>query len=459
MYNRKVTNLLILNQSTQKPINTDMEKKNIIIGAGLSGLSCGWVLKDKCIILEKQPCIGGLAATKELPGFKFDLGGHRLFTCNPSIVEFVRDLLPGEILEAYRKSKIYKDGKFIYYPLRVSVVFQLNPLEIALSFFSYIYRKIKPLKEFSFEERAINNFGDYLYKLFFRDYTKKVWGISCENISKELVDIRLQRVSLMRVIKHAFIKDGNVKSFTDRLLYPKDGIGKISESLSKGLDIRLNDEVTSLICSNGRIEKAIVNNSEEFDCKNIVSTMPITKLIDFFNAPVDIKKAAGDLKYRSLICAFLTLNRENYTNNHWIYLPGKHISGRLHEPKNWSPNMAPENKTGICAEIFCSKDDDIWKMTDTEIAHQVVRELPLLEKFEIENHFVTRVEYAYPVYDINYRKNIGKVKSYLSSYKNLFLLGRSGSFRYINMDTCLEEGLKLGHFITEQENSSLLNSE
>ena len=37
--------------------------KNIIIGAGLSGLSCARELKD-CMILEKNPVIGGLARTK-----------------------------------------------------------------------------------------------------------------------------------------------------------------------------------------------------------------------------------------------------------------------------------------------------------------------------------------------------------------------------------------------------------
>jgi len=427
-----------------------MENKNVIIGAGISGLSCGWVLKDRAIILEKEPHIGGLAVTKEFGNFKFDLGGHRFFTYDASVENFFRRLLEGEILETQRKSKIYKDGKFIDYPLRTSVVFQLNPLDITLSFFTYIFRKIKPLKELSFQERSINRFGDHLYKLFFRDYTEKVWGISCNNISKELVDTRLQNISLMRVVKNAFKKDMGVKSFVDKLVYPKDGIGKISEYLSKDLDIRLNSEITGLICRNGRIEKVIVNNSNEYACENLVSTMPITELIGLFNPPSDIKNAAQNLKYRSLICVFIVLNRRNYTPNHWIYIPGERIFGRIHEPKNWSSYMAPENKTGVCVEVFCNKDDDIWKMGNTEIAHQVIRTLPILKEFEAEDHCVIRVEYAYPIYDINYRINLEKLTAYLSSYKNLFLLGRVGTFKYINMDACIKEGLKLGELLTKR---------
>lgn len=427
-----------------------MEKKNIIIGAGLSGLSCGWVLRDKCIIFEKEPDVGGLAATKQFQNFRFDLGGHRFFSYDPSIEKFFRDLLGGEILETRRKSKIYRNGKFIDYPLRISIVLQLNLAEITLSFLTYIFRKIKSLKEVSLQERAINRFGDHLYKLFFKDYTQKVWGISCDNISKELVDIRLQNISLIRVIKSALIKDNNIKSFADKLLYPKGGIGKISECLSEGLDIKPNSEVTGLVCSNGRIEKVVVNNSTEYPCENVVSTMPITKLVEFFSVPLDVKKAAQNLKYRSLVCVFLLLNKKNYTQNHWIYIPGKRIFSRIHEPKNWSFYMAPENKTGVCAEIFCNKDDNIWKMDDIKIAHQVIRALPLLKKFEAEDHYVVRVEYAYPIYDIYYRKNKKIVTDHLSSYKNLFLLGRVGSFRYINMDTCIKEGLKLGDFLIKR---------
>lgn len=421
-----------------------MENKNIIIGAGLSGLSCGYILKDKCVVLEKEPYIGGLATTKQFYNFKFDLGGHRFFTHNNSIEKFFRELLHGEIFKTNRKSKIYRNGRFIDYPLRVSILLQLNPLEIALSFLTYIFRKIKPLKESSFRERAINRFGDYLYRLFFKDYTQKIWGIDCNNISEELVNTRLQNISLLRVIKHAFIKDNNIKSFANKLLYPKNGIGKIAECLSKDLDIRLDSEVTGLICSDNRIESIIVNNFQEYKCENIISTMPITKLVELFPAPIYVKNAALGLRYRSLICVFLVLNKKNYTHDHWIYFPGKEIFGRIHEPKNWSSLMAPEDKTGVCVEVFCDKNDSIWKMTDTEIAHQVIRTLPLLKEFEAEDHCAVRVEYAYPVYDLSYRKNMEIVRNYLSSYKNLFLLGRTGSFRYINMDTCIEDGLKLG---------------
>src|SRR3989338_7911550 len=106
------------------------QSKNIIVGAGLAGLSCASVLKD-CLVLEKESVIGGLSRTLEFRDFRFDLGGHRFFTQDRYVDKFVRDLFRDELIEVNRKSRIYRNGKFIEYPLQVSVIFQLNPFGVA----------------------------------------------------------------------------------------------------------------------------------------------------------------------------------------------------------------------------------------------------------------------------------------------------------------------------------------
>jgi protoporphyrinogen oxidase len=54
---------------------------------------------------------------------------------------------------------------------------------------------------------------------------------------------------------------------------------------------------------------------------------------------------------------------------------------------------------------------------------------------------VTRVRNAYPVYSCDYQENLEIVNDFLSEYKNLITAGRTGSFRYLNMDDCIKEGL------------------
>ena len=420
--------------------------KNIIIGAGISGLSCAAELKD-CIVFEKESSVGGLSRTFKFKGLSFDIGGHRFIAHNPETEKFFREIVGGSILKIKRKSRIYRKGKFINYPLEIRIIFDFSPIETFLAILTYLYRRVKPLKGSSFRHKATNRFGDYLYNEFFKDYTQKVWGLDCKDISDELVNTRLQNVSLLRAIKYALFKKGMVKSFASSFLYPTQGIAVLPNSLSRGLDIRLNSNITGLVCSGKRVEKIIVNNSQQYPCDRVVSTMPITELVKLLNAPLEVSNAAARLKYRDLICVFLRLKKRYFSESHWIYFPGKQIIGRLHEPKNWSPGMAKDEQTGICLEIFCNRHDDVWKAKDDKLADEAIKELPLLNESEVEDSCVLRITDAYPIYDLGYKQNLESVMQFLSSYENLFILGRTGSFRYSNMDACLEGGSSLGKLL------------
>ena len=78
---------------------------NVILGAGLSGLSAGaWLTKagQSTTILEKNKEVGGLARTITHGDFHFDLGGHRFLTNNQQLHSFVSDLLGDDLLNVPR---------------------------------------------------------------------------------------------------------------------------------------------------------------------------------------------------------------------------------------------------------------------------------------------------------------------------------------------------------------------
>jgi protoporphyrinogen oxidase len=423
--------------------------KNVIIGAGLSGLSCGHFLRDAAI-LESDISIGGLAKTLHFENFAFDLGGHRFLTGKPRIDKFIKDLLGDELAEVERKSKIFKNNRFFDYPISPNIVFQMNSLRLLLAAITYLFRKIKPLKSRSFREKIINKFGDEVYRYYFKDYTKKVWGVPCCQISPDWVSTRIGSMSLYDVISYSFIKKYNLKSLADKFLYPRSGIGVIAERLASGLNIELNAKVTGMSFSQNCIKSVIVNNKKEIECKAVISTMPITGLASMLDPPADVRRAISGLKYRDLICVFLTIDKENYSDNHWIYFPGKEIFGRIHEPKKWSKYLAPDGRTGICVEIFTHRDEPLWQKDDLEIAHAVIKDLPFAKGIEIQDHIVERVKNAYPLYRIDYGKNLWIIKDFLSRYKNLYTIGRTGNFNYLNMDDCIEEGLSLAEVLNKE---------
>lgn len=83
----------------------------IILGGGLSGLSCCALLQAEgfnCFLLEKEPELGGLTRTRCTDGFVFDRhGGHVFNTRNEHIKNWVFSLMPQEEWQySLRKAKI-----------------------------------------------------------------------------------------------------------------------------------------------------------------------------------------------------------------------------------------------------------------------------------------------------------------------------------------------------------------
>ena len=63
----------------------------------------------------------------------------------------------------------------------------------------------------------------------------------------------------------------------------------------------------------------------------------------------------------------------------WVAIPSQDpgiIFGRMHEPKNWSKAMVPDDAhTSLVLDCFCSSGDAIWRLDDAEIAGSYIDDL------------------------------------------------------------------------------------
>ena len=99
-----------------------LRKRIAIIGAGPAGLTAAYLLTKQGVavtVLESDPeYVGGLARTVRYKGFRFDIGGHRFFSKSKSVEEFWTEILPDDMLERPRSSRIFYNGRFYSYPLK-----------------------------------------------------------------------------------------------------------------------------------------------------------------------------------------------------------------------------------------------------------------------------------------------------------------------------------------------------
>ena len=436
----------------------------IVLGGGLAGLSAGYVLTQAgrgVKLFEGDSTVGGLSKTVVKGGFRFDLGGHRFFTKDERIDKFVRDLMEGELISVSRTSKIYMRRKFFDYPLKpLNAIFGLGVPTTLRILGDYGSEKVigltKKTEPVSLEDWVVRNFGRTMFNVYFKDYSEKVWGIECSNISAEWVAQRIKGLSLAKAVKNAFFKFSgkDIPTLADRFLYPEQGIGRLSDRLQEEIEKRnevfTDTRVVGINHADGRIESVAVKNhmcDAEVGGRAFLSSLPLTSLVRMLHPapPREVLEAASRLRFRDLVVVAVMVDRERVTDQTWIYIQEREIPfGRIHEPTNWSRKMAPEGKTLVVMEFFSFEDDGIWSLDDerlVDITVENLEKLGFIGKHEVLDSAVVRVPKAYPLFDVGYRKHCEVIAGYLERFSNLHVAGRGGMFRYYNMDHAIESGI------------------
>jgi protoporphyrinogen oxidase len=440
------------------------------MGAGPGGLCAAYVLTKAgmpALVVEKAPCVGGLARTirRTTPHgeFKFDIGGHRWFTKNDELNQLFRDVIGEELLWVDRVSRIYFDGSYVDYPLKVANALRaIGPATAVRAMIDHAWtrvgRRLSPRAIVSMEDAYIDQFGPTLYRLFFQRYSEKVWGQPCSRMSGDWVVQRSKGMSLLTAVKDAVVSSrGTVVSLIDRFMYPRNGFGRLSDRMAEaivqgGNAVRLKAGVERVHRSGTRITAITVTTpegAERIEGDAFVSSIPLTLLVQNMDppAPEAVVAAAAALSFRNIITVNLMLRRRQVTRDTWLYVHDRHIPfGRLHEPKNWSPAMVPSDEyTSIVAEYFCSFGDAIWQSTDDALVEQTVRhladDLRFIAREEVLGGFCVRAPRAYPAYVLGYERPLAILKEFIASFDNLQIIGRYGTFRYNNTDHSIETGL------------------
>ncbi len=438
----------------------------VVLGGGIAGLTIAReLLKQGCqvTLVEKGAEVGGLARTFERDGFRFDIGGHRFHSNNPSVVQWLKDLLGTDLLTVPRFSHIYLNRQFVDYPIQFPGALTIfSPLKALEMIGSYLTAKVteRQRQDVSFEDWVIKRYGRALYEVFFQPYTEKVWGIPCDRLSAAWASQRIGIPSMWRAVRHAIFPPQNAPATAiSQFYYPREGFGLIPETLRQeivrmGGAIHTSTTVNTLLpLESGGFEVTLRHREGQthtLSADQVISTIPLNYLLEAIPAELGSREALDqyDLEYRDLICLFLAIDKQQVSQDSWTYFPDRNLMfGRTHEPKNWSSAMIPDDRyTSLAVEIFASRGEPTWQMSDEEITATVVgqmHEIGWISEPDVFKSWVLRVPYAYPVYNIGYQEKLQRVKDYLGQWPNLHLLGRTGSFHYMNSDGVIEDVFRL----------------
>ncbi len=463
-------------------------KTAIIIGAGPAGLTAALELQRqsgiKPIIFEELDQVGGISRTIRHNGNRIDIGGHRFFSKSDWVMQWWQQILPPDISEETencmltrsRLSRIYFLRKFFDYPISLNrhTVFNLGFVRMFRIGISYVWTSYFPRKpEKNLEDFFINRFGKTLYLTFFKDYTEKVWGVPCVDISPEWGAQRIKGLSISKAIIHAvkktFTKQSleNQKktqtSLIERFLYPKYGPGQLwervtDEVLERSGELSFQHRVKSFLFEQEKLVGITVLNLQTLEEKDVygdyfISTMPVKNLIAAMGdtPPTEVKAIAADLPYRDFITVGLLVNKfkknaqsqsaheNNMPPDNWIYIQENDVKiGRLQIFNNWSPYLVVDpDKIWLGLEYFCQEGDALWALSDDDLINLAIAEMVKLDllanKDDVLDQIAIRVPKAYPAYFGSYQK-FHIIREFTDTISNLFLVGRNGMHKYNNQD-------------------------
>ncbi len=429
----------------------------VIIGAGPGGLTAAYLLAKqgvKVTVLEGDDIVGGIARTAQYKGYRFDIGGHRFFTKITPVEELWHEILGKEFISVPRLSRIYYNGKFFDYPLKAANALRgLGIINAVLIVLSYLKARIwpNPVEE-NFEQWVSNRFGQRLYRIFFKTYTEKVWGIPCTEIRAEWAAQRIQGLSLARAILSATAlqkRSATIKTLINEFQYPRLGPGQMWEMCTDkiralGGEVLLKHFVTAVEVRDGRVVALRAKSPDgerRFEGEHFISTTDIRSLVRAVEPPppATIRDSGEGLRYRDFITVALVIDQDHLFPDNWIYIHSEGVKvGRVQNFNNWSRAMVPRaGATCLGLEYFCFEGDGLWTMPDADLIALGTKEmamLGLIDPTKVVDGTVVRMQKAYPIYDGEYRAHLDTVRTFLDPIPNLHLVGRNGMHKYNNQD-------------------------
>jgi len=439
--------------------------KAAIIGAGPAGLTAAYELSKQhvpVVVLERDSqYVGGISRTVNYKDFRFDIGGHRFFSKSREVEDLWTEIAGPDLLDRPRSSRIYYRGQFYTYPLKpFEALSKLGLIESALCMLSFMAARLRPVRNpKTFEDWVSNQFGKRLFRIFFKTYTEKVWGMSCKEISADWAAQRIKGLSLGSAIKHALFtkrkpKDRTqvVKTLIDTFRYPRLGPGMMWEACAEkvrtlGGEVLLGRKVTGCRFDSSGNRWIVTTRSpngdlEEYRAEHLVSSMPIRELIAQIEPklPEAALLAARSLRYRDFLTVGLIVHDRGRFSDNWIYIHDPSVQvGRVQNYKSWSPEMVPDAAySSYGLEYFCFEGDGLWSTSDRELielAKQEIQKVNLASSADVVDGCVIRQPKAYPVYDDAYQQHVETVRGAIEKrYPTLHLVGRNGMHKYNNQD-------------------------
>ena len=343
----------------------------LIVGAGFAGSVLAERLATqsgrKVLIIDTRSHIGGNAydCYDDSGVLVHKYGPHIFHTNSREVFEYLSQFTQWRSYEHRVLASV--DGQLVPIPINLDTVNRLYGLNLTSFQLEEFFASVAEPKEYirTSEDVVVNKVGRELYEKFFRNYTRKQWGIDPSELDKSVT---------ARVPTRTNRDD---RYFTDTYqAMPLHGYTRMFEKILShpNIKVMLNTDYREI---NGL-----------FPYQEMIYTGPIDQFFDY---------RYGKLPYRSLEFKHETLNKPVHQPVAVLNYPNEHLYTRVTEFKYLTGQEHP--KTSIVYEYPRAEGDPYYPVPRPENA-ELYKKYKALADATSDVHFVGRLA-TYKYYNMD----------------------------------------------------------
>ncbi len=321
----------------------------LVVGAGFAGATVAErvasQLGKRVLVVDKRPHIAGNAYDfyNEHGILIHEYGPHIFHTSAPRVVDYLSQFTKWRPYEHRVLAEV--EGKLLPMPINLDTVNQLYGLNLdSEGLQKFLAERAEPKAEIrTSEDIVVSKVGRDLYEKFFRNYTRKQWGLDPSQLDS----------SVAARVPARFDRDDRYFSDTFQAM-PLEGYTKMFERMLA------NPKITVML-STDYLE--VVNR---YPRAKVVYTGPIDEYFDY---------RFGRLPYRSLRFEHRTHDQEKFQPAPVVNYPNEHAYTRITEFKYLTGQT--HDKTSIVYEYPCDGGEPYYPVPRPENAqvYEKYREL------------------------------------------------------------------------------------
>lgn len=406
---------------------------DLIIGAGISGLSYAAATDGDYVVIEAENEIGGYCKTIYKDGFVWDYSGHFFHFQHGELRDYVmQNISTDEMLTVQKHTQILYKDRHVDFPFQMNI-HQLEQDEFIDCLYD-LFTIPEGARSDTFKQMLYAKFGRSIAEKFLIPYNTKLYATDLDRLDVDAMGRFFPYADKEQIVRN--FRDPEGKSYNATFLYPKQGCIRIVNSVASHVDkgrVSLGERVLSVDAAS----HTAVTNRRTLHYDRLVSTIPLPKLFDICNLPYD-KDVYTWNKVLVFNLGFDSKGPER--TNCWMYIPeNKYLFYRV----GFYDNIIGQDRMSLYVEIGFGKDEEVG---DIDVLQQ--RTLDDLrtagivtdQQLVAEHHVLMDPAYVH----ITRRSEEDKGQKFrLLAQSDIYSIGRYGAWKYCSLEDNMYDAFTL----------------